>query len=105
MCAIESPSNRVGPLVRGEWCWRLSWRGQMSIATCVVAPGLIAVAAAGRAEGVPSTVTVASASDIPGITQSGQDPALPASIDYAHASGWYIGAWGSNVDFCATGAA
>jgi uncharacterized protein (TIGR02001 family) len=77
----------------------------MSIATGVVALGLIAVAAAGRAEGVSSTVTVASDYDFRGITQSGQDPALQASIDYAHASGWYIGAWGSNVDFCATGAA
>jgi len=34
-----------------------------------------------------------------GITQTAQDPALQGSIDYAHDSGFYIGAWGSNVDF------
>jgi uncharacterized protein (TIGR02001 family) len=37
--------------------------------------------------------------DFRGITQSARDPALQASLDYAHDSGWYIGAWGSNVDF------
>ena len=77
----------------------------MSIARSVVALGLIAVATAGRAEGVSSTWTAASDYDFRGITQSAQKPALQASVDYAHASGWYLGVWGSNVDFCASGAA
>jgi uncharacterized protein (TIGR02001 family) len=34
-----------------------------------------------------------------GISQSAGDPALQAGIDYAHDSGFYVGAWGSNVDF------
>jgi len=34
-----------------------------------------------------------------GISQSAGDPALQAGIDYSHASGFYVGAWGSNVDF------
>jgi uncharacterized protein (TIGR02001 family) len=34
-----------------------------------------------------------------GITQTSQDPALQAGIDYAHENGFYVGAWGSNVDF------
>jgi uncharacterized protein (TIGR02001 family) len=34
-----------------------------------------------------------------GISQTSQDPALQGSIDYAHDSGFYLGAWGSNVDF------
>jgi uncharacterized protein (TIGR02001 family) len=37
--------------------------------------------------------------DFRGITQSAQDPALQVSLDYAHDSGWYIGAWASNIDF------
>jgi uncharacterized protein (TIGR02001 family) len=60
--------------------------------------GLLAVATAAQA-GVTSTWTVASDYDFRGITQSGLDPALQGSIDYAHDSGWYIGAWGSNIDF------
>ena len=34
-----------------------------------------------------------------GITQTSQDPAIQGGIDYAHESGFYLGAWGSNVDF------
>jgi uncharacterized protein (TIGR02001 family) len=37
--------------------------------------------------------------DFRGITQTAGDPALQASVDYAHPSGWYIGGWASNVDF------
>ncbi len=34
-----------------------------------------------------------------GISQTGEDPAIQGSIDYAHDSGFYLGVWGSNVDF------
>lgn len=34
-----------------------------------------------------------------GISQTDEDPALQASLDWAHGSGFYLGAWGSNVDF------
>jgi uncharacterized protein (TIGR02001 family) len=37
--------------------------------------------------------------DFRGITQTAGDPALQASLDYAHPSGWYIGAWASNLKF------
>jgi uncharacterized protein (TIGR02001 family) len=60
--------------------------------------GLLGVAGATQA-GVTSTWTAASDYDFRGVTQSARDPALQASLDYAHDSGWYIGAWGSNVDF------
>src|SRR5688572_5316571 len=60
--------------------------------------GLLAVAGATQA-GVTSTWTATSDYDFRGITQSSQDPALQGSLDYAHDSGWYLGAWGSNVDF------
>ena len=48
---------------------------------------------------VSGTVTAVSDYDFRGITQTAGDPALQGSIDYAHGSGWYIGAWASNVDF------
>ncbi|HEU4625345.1 MAG TPA: TorF family putative porin [Steroidobacteraceae bacterium] len=60
--------------------------------------GLLGVAGATQA-GVSSSWTLASDYDFRGVTQSARDPALQASLDYAHDSGWYIGAWGSNVDF------
>ncbi|MDB2682794.1 TorF family putative porin, partial [Alphaproteobacteria bacterium] len=34
-----------------------------------------------------------------GIAQSDENPAVQASIDYSHDSGFYAGIWGSNVDF------
>jgi uncharacterized protein (TIGR02001 family) len=48
---------------------------------------------------VSGTVTATSDYDFRGITQTALDPALQGSIDYAHSSGFYIGAWASNVDF------
>lgn len=60
--------------------------------------GLVAAAGAANA-GVSSTWTLASDYDFRGITQTAQDPAIQGSLDYAHDSGWYAGAWGSNVDF------
>ncbi len=65
------------------------------------ATGLMALSVAANA-GVTSTWTLASDYDFRGITQSAQDPAVQASLDYSHDSGWYIGAWASNVDFCAS---
>jgi uncharacterized protein (TIGR02001 family) len=60
--------------------------------------GMLGVATATQA-GVSSTWTATSDYDFRGITQSGKYPALQASVDYAHDSGWYIGAWASNVEF------
>lgn len=60
--------------------------------------GLLGVAGATQA-GVTSTWTATNDYDFRGITQTAGDPAIQGSIDYAHESGWYIGAWGSNIDF------
>ena len=46
-----------------------------------------------------STVTVASDYMFNGVSQTGNDPALQASLDYAANQGIYLGAWTSNVDF------
>lgn len=34
-----------------------------------------------------------------GISQTNEDPAIQGGFDFAHESGFYIGTWGSNVDF------
>ena len=60
--------------------------------------GLLALAGAAHAE-VTSSIAVVSDYDFRGFTQTNNKPALQASIDYAHESGWYLGTWASNVDF------
>jgi len=34
-----------------------------------------------------------------GITQTGDAPAIQGGLDYEHASGFYAGVWGSNIEF------
>jgi uncharacterized protein (TIGR02001 family) len=63
----------------------------------LAALGLLATAAAANAE-VSGTAAIVSDYDFRGISQTGEDPAVQLSIDYAHESGWYVGTWGSNVD-------
>jgi uncharacterized protein (TIGR02001 family) len=56
-------------------------------------------AAAASAGEVTSTWTAVSDYDFRGVSLSAKDPALQASIDYAHDSGFYAGAWASNLDY------
>lgn len=60
--------------------------------------GLLGAATAANA-GVTSTWTLTNDYDFRGNSQSAKDPAVQGSVDYAAESGWYLGAWGSNVDF------
>jgi uncharacterized protein (TIGR02001 family) len=46
-----------------------------------------------------STVTAVSDYEFRGVSLTGTDPALQASLDYAFANGIAIGAWGSNLDY------
>ena len=64
----------------------------------LAALGLLAAATAANAQ-VSSTWTLTNDYDFRGITQSAKDPAVQASLDFATESGWYVGAWASNVDF------
>lgn len=56
-------------------------------------------AAAANAGELTGTVTAVSDYDFRGVSLSAKDPALQASIDYAHDSGFYAGAWASNLDY------
>jgi uncharacterized protein (TIGR02001 family) len=69
-----------------------------SIRSGLVTSSLLALAGAAQA-GVTSTWTATSDYDLRGITQTAGDPALQASVDYAADSGWYLGAWASNIKF------
>ena len=58
---------------------------------------------AARADDAPSTVVglLALTNDylFRGLSQTNQDPALQGGLEYDHASGWYAGAWGSNISW------
>jgi uncharacterized protein (TIGR02001 family) len=64
----------------------------------LAALGLLSAAGAANAE-LSSTWTLTNDYDFRGSSQSAKDPAVQASLDFAMDSGWYIGAWASNVDF------
>jgi uncharacterized protein (TIGR02001 family) len=70
----------------------------------VVVPGLAAAqAAAPAAPASPHTFTgnvgIFSQYIFRGLTQTNAKPALQGGFDYSHASGFYIGTWGSNVSW------
>lgn len=70
----------------------------------LAALGLLAAAHAANAE-VSGTIGLVSDYDYRGFSQTGEEPAVQLSIDYAHESGWYIGTWGSNIDHFSDGGA
>jgi len=70
----------------------------MKTTLVLVLLALGAAATNARAE-VSSTITLASDYDFRGISQTARDPALQASLDWSTESGFYLGAWASNVDY------
>lgn len=74
-------------------------------AMCLAATSVLAASSAMAWEsedGQHSTsASVALASDYVwrGYSQTDEDAAISGSFDYAHSSGFYAGAWGSNIDF------
>lgn len=64
----------------------------------LIALSLLLAAGSASAQ-VTGTVTATSDYDFRGFSQTSKDPALQASVDWADASGFYAGLWGSNVDF------
>jgi len=63
-----------------------------------LAGALLAVAGAANA-GFTVTPAITSDYDWRGISQTGEDPAFQLGATWTHDSGFYVGAWGSNVDF------
>lgn len=59
---------------------------------------LLVVAGAANA-GLSVTPAVVSDYDFRGVTQTDGDPAVQLGATYSFDSGFYVGAWGSNIDF------
>jgi uncharacterized protein (TIGR02001 family) len=70
----------------------------MKLSQGVAAALLLVSGAVANAE-VTGTVGVVSDYDFRGVSLSAKDPALQGSIDWASESGFYVGAWGSNIDY------
>jgi uncharacterized protein (TIGR02001 family) len=64
----------------------------------LLAGALLAVCGAASAD-ITVTPAVVWDYDFRGVSQTAGDPALQAGITYTHASGAYVGAWASNVQF------
>ena len=84
-------------------------KSKLLIPLILVALAVPGVALAADASPVTANVSLTSNYLYRGITQTGAKPAIQGGFDYAHASGIYAGAWGSNIswlgDFGAASAA
>ena len=68
------------------------------IATALAA--MLGLAAAGAAQaGVSGSAALTSDYVFRGVSQTNEDPAVQAGVEYAHDSGFYAGAWGSNISW------
>jgi len=64
-----------------------------------VATSALLTLSAGADAAVSATVNLASDYTFNGVSQTGNDPALQASLDYSADNGFYAGTWASNLDF------
>lgn len=76
---------------------------QKKLASCALLLSLTAAPAAMAEDLAGGTLsgTVAATTDylFRGVSQTGNDPAVQAGLTWTHASGVFVSAWGSNVDF------
>jgi uncharacterized protein (TIGR02001 family) len=70
----------------------------MQTIRALVAFGMVIASAQAHAQ-FSSTITAVSDYEFRGVSLTGEDPALQASLDYSFANGLSIGTWGSNLDY------
>lgn len=71
----------------------------LAVATALSAPLLAVAAEPVSPHSFTGNVGLASEYLYRGIAQTAGDPALQGGFDYAHASGFYAGVWGSNISW------
>jgi uncharacterized protein (TIGR02001 family) len=69
------------------------------ILAALAAPGVALAADAAPTPAVTANVALVTNYLYRGISQTGGKPAIQGGFDYAHASGFYAGVWGSNVSW------
>ncbi len=81
-----------------------NWISAAAVVLCCAASGLVPA----RAGEVPASKWVGSAGVVSdylfrGLSQTDRKPAVQAGVEFDHASGWYLGGWGSNVSWLSDG--
>src|SRR6266850_5266808 len=70
----------------------------LAVTAAIAVPGIAAAQAPAPATSpVTGNMTIASDYRFRGISQTYKGPAIQGGVDYAHASGLYLGNWNSNV--------
>ena len=75
----------------------------LSIAAAAVLIGSASLATAEESYSVSGNVALTSDYKFRGISQSDEDIAIQGGFDFEHESGFYLGTWGSSVDFDTNG--
>ena len=73
--------------------------GTLTLPTAVFAADAAPAAAPAPAYTISYNVGLFSQYIFRGLTQTGEKPALQGGVDFSHASGLYVGAWGSNISW------
>lgn len=73
------------------------------ILAALAVPGVAMAADAAPAPAVVANVALVSNYLYRGISQTGAEPAIQGGFDYAHASGFYAGVWGSSISWIGDG--
>jgi uncharacterized protein (TIGR02001 family) len=77
--------------------------GTLALPTAVFAADAAPAAAPAPAYTISYNVGLFSQYIFRGLTQTDEKPALQAGVDFAHSSGFYLGAWGSNISWLQDG--
>ncbi|MBQ4856339.1 hypothetical protein IMW82_16850 [Rhodanobacter sp. B2A1Ga4] len=77
-----------------------NWISASAIVLCCAASGPVPA----QADEVPASQWLGSAGAVSdylfrGLSQTNHQPAVQAGVEFDHASGWYVGGWGSNVSW------
>ena len=64
-----------------------------------VAAAVLASSAVANAGEIEANVALSTDYIFRGVTQTGNDPAISGGFDYSLDNGFYVGIWGSNVNF------
>ena len=69
------------------------------ITSSVIAAGVLAGSSAANAGEIEANVSLATDYVFRGFSQTNEDPAISGGFDYGFEGGFYLGVWGSNVNF------
>ncbi len=82
---------------------RLSAHGKPGLVLLLMGCSMAVSFPAMAVSSVSATVSTVSNYIFRGLSQTNQQPALQAGLEYGGSGGWYVGAWGSNISWLADG--